>query len=126
MARTRIAALLAVAGIAVTGGSAYTAAIAGVPTTTYIGSASTTVSGANATSITYAYNVDYTEVATIDVVFTENTSARTLWVTPTGGGSSTPVSCGLGTYATDTSYSCTVTGSEWAVATLTNIRFSLT
>jgi maltose-binding protein MalE len=126
MARTKIAALLAVAGIAVTGGSAYTAAITGVPATTYIGSASTTVSGATASTVTYTYNGTYSEVATITATFNEDTSARTLRVTPTGGGGSTPVACAAPTGTGPTVYVCTVSGTQWAVATLTNIAFTLT
>lgn len=125
MGRTRIAMLLVVAGVAVTGGSAYTAAITGVPATTYIGSASTTVSGATATAITYTYNAAYTEVASITATFTEDTSARTLYVVPTGGGGSTPITCGAASGTGPTTYVCTVSGTEWAVSTLTNIRFTL-
>ncbi len=126
MARAKLAAVLAIAGIAVTGGSAYTAAITGVPATTYIGSASTTVTGATSTAVTYTYNAGYTELATITATFTEDTSARTLVVTPTGGGGSTPIVCGAPTGTGPTVYVCTVTGAEWAVSTLTNIAFALT
>ena len=129
MSRKKTAALLMVAGIAITGGSAYTAGLTNVPATTYIGSGSTTVSGAAATTIGYAYDGTYTYVNTITAHFTGDIHTSHLWVTPTGGAASTPVDCGTGTWNNPvTDYSCDVSGANanWPVATLSNVRFTIT
>ena len=129
MSRTKIAALLVLAGIAVTGGSAFTDAISGAPAHTYIGSTSTAVdAAAAASSITYTYDADYTHVASVAVVITGNTAGHHLFVVPNVSGTpGAAIDCGAGVHTTDTAYTCTVaTASDWLISGLGSVGFTLT
>ena len=129
MTRKKIAALLVLAGIAVTGGSAYTAGLTGVPTTKVIGQQTTTITGATANSVVYTYNAGKTQVTSIAVQLSGDTTGGGvhLWAIPNAAGSAgTPVDCGAGTFGTDTDYTCTVvTGSDWVVSGLGSVGFTL-
>jgi hypothetical protein len=151
MTRTKIAALFAVASIAVTGGSAFTAAItdnAGAAAV-HIGTLTSAVTGGTVENVEFTLNAAGDKITGIVLAFSDTDfDDEHVYATPTGTGSG-KVDCDRGVATTDidpntvgnqagTTFTCgyngtttyggnsgvsTLPGLDWDVATLTAIAY---
>lgn len=100
--------------------SAYTTSISSISATKVLGFASTSITGATATDVRYTYSTDNSQIASIAVDLSGDTTASHLYV---GYNALAPTDCGSGTYdgSTTTTYSCT--SLNWTVSGITAINF---
>ena len=93
---------LAIAGIAAAGGTAFTASNTQA-TSQVVGYGSTTISGATVSSMTYNLSSAGNNVNSVTLVLAGDTTGSAVSIGFNGGALT---SCGTGTVATDTTYTC--------------------
>jgi hypothetical protein len=114
MNKARMLLAVGALGVIVAGGSAFTDAVdftSGSPDGSIAGYASEVVTGGTVISAKYNTSADGHTITGVDLVMAGDTSASTVSV---GLNTDVPSSCGLGTFATNTSYTCTITGHDLA------------